>query len=60
LLGSIAHASEVSLLMLVPAALPTAQFECAKEILRYLIWRGMSRLTDIELDIMIGVQLVGN
>ena len=25
-----------------------------------VIWRGMSRLTDIELGIMIGVQLVGN
>jgi len=25
-----------------------------------VIWRGLSRLTDIELDIMIGVQLVGN
>ena len=24
------------------------------------IWRGLSRLTDIELGIMIGVQLVGN
>ena len=25
-----------------------------------VIWRGLSRLTDIELGIMIGVQLVGN
>ena len=25
-----------------------------------VIWRGMSRLTDIELGIMIGVKLVGN
>jgi hypothetical protein len=25
-----------------------------------VIWRGMSRLTDIELGIMIGAQLVGN
>ena len=25
-----------------------------------VIWRGMSRLTNIELGIMIGVQLVGN
>ena len=25
-----------------------------------VIWKGMSRLTDIELGIMIGVQLVGN
>ena len=25
-----------------------------------VIWRGMSRLTDIEIGIMIGVQLVGN
>jgi len=24
------------------------------------IWRGLTRLTDIELGIMIGVQLVGN
>lgn len=25
-----------------------------------VIWRGLSRMTDIELGIMIGVQLVGN
>ena len=32
LLGSIAHASEVSLLMLVPADLTKAQIECASRV----------------------------
>ena len=43
LLGSIAHASEVSLLLLVPAALPKAQIKCAKRIVRYQALRCLAR-----------------